>query len=147
MRGATRADWGGYSFGSQLVGIQNESSVSQALPLLAGDYDPSRSNAGRRGYAAASYQVLFNDALSGTFNTSGGDRWATEQLSFNLSGTTAGALKVQGLNVAGDGTAFIDDVVLTARIAQVPEPQSLALALVALALLGLGAVRRRQRSR
>lgn len=140
----------GYNYGDQLVGLQTSLFVSQTVNLAAGQHsldwaDSARlSYNGTSFYGAAQYQVLFNDVLLATYNPQAGEAWSRNTLNFTSSGGS-GVLRFQGVDLNADTTAFIDDVVLTARAAQVPEPQSFAL--VALALLGLGAVRRRQRSR
>lgn len=129
----------GYAYGNQLIGLQNGLYVEQALSLAAGQYTLDWADSGRlsyygyQGYGAAQYQVLFNNVVLGTFNTQPGEAWARNTLSFVASG--AGQLRFQGVNLGGDNTAFIDDVVLNARTAQVPEPASLGL--VGLALAGM----------
>lgn len=150
------AAWGwpnqpaGYNYGSQLIGLQTSLLVSQTVTLAAGQYaldwaDSARlSYNGSSFYGAAQYQVLFNDVLLATYNPQAGEVWSRNTLNFTSNGGS-GVLRFQGVDLNGaDTTAFIDDVVLTARTAQVPEPQSFAL--VALALLGLGAASRRRRT-
>jgi hypothetical protein len=138
----------GYAYGNQLIGLQNGLYVDQSLSLAAGQYTLDWADSGRLshygslGYGAAQYQVLFNNVVLGTFDTQPGEAWARNTLSFVAGG--AGQLRFQGINLGGDNTAFIDDVVLNARPAQVPEPASLGL--VGLALAGvLASARRRAR--
>lgn len=146
---ATSGAWGnpgglgGYAYGDQLIGLQNTSHMEQVVQLAAGSYHLSWADAGRSGYYATAYDVFFEGTLlnATSFGTTPGQAWTRRSLDFIATG--AGELRFQGYyNI--DGTAFIDDVVLTARTAQVPEPQSFAL--VALALLGLGAASRRRRT-
>lgn len=136
---------GGHTHGSQLVGLQNGSHIEQLLTLAAGLYQLTWSDAGRAGYHATQYNVLFdNTLLNGTpFGTSGGQAWSDHGLQFSASGS--GALRFQGLAVSPDGTAFIDGVSLTRVASQVPEPASLALVLTA-ALLGLATARHARRA-
>lgn len=129
---------GGYSFGSQLVGVQNLSSIEQALDLIAGTYTLTWADAGRGGnYAAALYDVEFGDAVLGSFNTARGQAWDQRTVTFFAAGD--GTLRFRGKSTAGGGdrTAFIDNVGLTLVAAAVPEPASLALVMAALAAAGL----------
>lgn len=138
----------GYAFGDQLVGLQTSLMVAQTVNLAAGQYTLDWADSARRSYynqafyGAASYQVLFDNLLLGTYDVQPGEAWARNTLSFAANG--AGELRFQGLFLDTDTTAFIDDVVLTAST-QVPEPQALALVLVA--LLGAGAAGRRKTMR
>ncbi|WP_201494558.1 hypothetical protein [Rubrivivax sp. A210] len=106
--------------------------MEQLLSLAAGDYTLSWADAGRAGYYATAYDIFFagNRLNAASYTTQAGQAWSRHSLDFTVSG--AGELRFQGqYNI--DGTAFIDDLVLTARAAQVPEPQSLALEAAALA--------------
>lgn len=129
------AGFGSLGSGGQVVGIQSTTELSQNLALGAGNYSLQWADAGRVGYAAAHYQVLFGDAVLGSFDTQPGDIWALNTLDFTLAGPGALTFRntQRSYSLATDGTAFIDGLVLSARPAQVPEPP--ALGLVGLALL------------
>ena len=134
---------GGYSFGLQLVGLQNASYIEQSINLAAGAYQLTWNDAGRAGYANTAYDVYFGGVKlnASSFATNAGQAWSAQGLSFTAQG--AGTLRFQGLAVSSDGTAFVDNLALNAQ--SVPEPQSLAL--VALALLGAGVAARRKTAR
>ena len=123
------------------MGLQNTSHVEQMVSLAAGDYTLSWADAGRAGYFDTAYDVFFAGVRlnAASFVTVAGQAWSRHSIDFSVAGS--GELRFQG-QYSIDGTAFIDDVVLTARAAQVPEPQSLALAAAALAAL-VAASRRR----
>ena len=129
------AGFGSLGTGGQVVGIQSTTELSQFLVLGAGNYSLQWADAGRVGYAAAHYQVLFGDAVLGSFDTQPGEIWALNTLAFTLAGPGALTFRntQRSYSLATDGTAFVDGVVLSARPAQVPEPPSLGL--VGLALL------------
>ena len=129
------AGFGNLGTGGQVVGVQSTTELSQYLALGAGNYSLQWADAGRVGYAAAHYQVLFGDAVLGSFDTQPGDSWALNTLDLTLAGpgTLTFRNTQRSYSPATDGTAFIDGVVLSARPAQVPEPPSLGL--VGLALL------------
>lgn len=135
---------GGYSFGLQLVGLQNASYIEQTINLAAGSYQLTWNDAGRAGYYSTAYDIYFDGVKlnASSFATNGGQAWSSHGLAFTAQG--AGALRFQGLAINPDGTAFIDNLALNAR-QNVPEPQSLAL--VTLALLGAGLAGRRKAAR
>ena len=141
----TPGTMGGYAYGNQLVGLQNGSHIEQVLNLVAGLYQLTWADAGRAGYHATQYNVLFDDTvLNGApYGTLPGQAWSGHSLQFTAGGS--GALRFQGLAVSPDGTAFIDGLSLTRVASQVPEPASLALVLTA-ALLGWGAARQARRA-
>ena len=137
---------GNYSYGNQLIGLQNSTFVEQSLSLAAGTYLLTWADAGRQSYQSTMYNVLFNGNLlnATSFGTQPGQTWSTHSLSFTASGT--GALRFQGLAVNNDGTAFIDNLSLTLTSpSPVPEPGSIAL--IALGLAGLAASQRRTAKR
>ena len=123
--------------GAVLVGLQNASYAAQNVGLSAGNYTLSWSDAGRAGYDPTAYKVSFGGQEVGSFSTIGGQGWATHSLAFTATG--AGNLRFQGQAISADGTAFIDDVRLTAAV---PEPASLALMLAG--LVGICWVTRRK---
>lgn len=123
--------------GAVLVGLQNASYAVQHVGLSAGNYTLSWSDAGRAGYDSTAYTVSFAGQLLGNFGTTAGQGWAAHTQAITVTG--AGDLRFQGQAISADGTAFIDDVQLTAAV---PEPASLARALAGLA--GIGWVARRK---
>lgn len=131
---------GGYSFGLQLVGLQNASYIEQSINLAAGSYQLTWNDAGRAGYHNTAYDIYFGGTKlnASSFATNPGQAWSAHGLMFTAQG--AGMLRLQGLAITPDGTAFIDNLALNAQ--HVPEPQSLAL--VTLALLGAGLSSRRK---
>ncbi len=131
------AGLGGYSYGSQLVGIQNTTFIEQVLELEEGSYTLTWADAGRAGYDPARYQVLVGGTSLGNFGTVAGEPWGVNSLAFSAVGPVA--LRFQGIATSRDGTAFIDGVTLTQNV---PEPSALALASVALAGLAFGRRRR-----
>lgn len=130
----------GFAYGSQLVGVQGQSSIEQTLDLIAGTYRLTWADAGRRSYAAALYDLEFDSRVLGSFGTAAGQAWGQRSVTFFAAGD--GALRFKGRTTA-DGTAFIDNVALTLVSAAVPEPGSLALVMAALAATGLATRRRR----
>lgn len=123
--------------GNVLIGLQNASYAVQNVGLTAGSYSLSWRDAGRASYDSARYTVSFGGQDLSAYSTTPGQGWATHTLAVTATG--AGDLRFQGLQVSPDGTAFIDDVRLTAAL---PEPASLALVLAG--LLGIGFVARRR---
>ncbi len=124
--------------GAVLIGLQNASYAAQTVGLAAGSYTLSWSDAGRSNYGSGtSYTVSFDGQDVGSYSTTLGQGWATHSLA--LTATGPGVLRFQGQAISADGTAFIDDVRLTAAV---PEPGSLALLLAGLA--GIGLVARRK---
>jgi MYXO-CTERM domain-containing protein len=91
-------------------------------------------------YSNARYQVWLDGVWLGTYDTRIGEGWNAHNLSFV---TTAGlhTLRWQGVAVATDATAFIDNLSVTA----VPEPSTALMGLAGLGLLG-GISRRRRRA-
>ena len=133
--GITGAIWG-----LMQVGLQGSSFVQQTLSLTAGNYTLAWSDAGRLGYGAAQYQVSYGAQPLGTFNTAPGQAWASHSVPFLASGSEV--LKFQGVGVSGDGTAFIDNVTVSA-VTVVPEPTTALLMAGGLAVVSL--LRRRRR--
>ena len=126
------------AWGDTVVGLQNASYIEQTVSFSGGQVSLSWADANRYGYANAQYQVWLDGNALGTFNTVVGGSWATHSLSFNA---TAGlhTLRWQGVAIASDATAFVDNLSVTA----VPEPASALMALAGLGLIG-GLARRRR---
>ena len=123
--------------GDILIGLQNTSYAVQNVGLAAGIYALTWSDAGRSNYGSGtSYIVSFDGQDLGTYSTTLGQGWATHTLAFTAAG--AGDLRCQGLSINADGTAFVDNVRLTAAV---PEPASLVLILAGLVSIGLAARR------
>jgi hypothetical protein len=135
---STLAGWNA-GFGNLLMGLQNASHAEQAVSLAAGQYTLQWSDAGRTGYEATNYNVLFGSTTLGNFSTTSGQGWSQHTLTFNAIG--AGTLSFAGNKTSGDGTAFVDNISLSA-VSAVPEPTSVVLTLSGLA--ALAALRRRR---
>jgi hypothetical protein len=135
------------SQGARIAGVQNNSFLEQTLALSAGSYTLTwlDSNRSSNRYSGNSYDVRLDNTVLATYQTSVGDAWAANSLSFNVATTGSHTLRLQGLRTTGDGTSFVDMLSLAAVPSQVPEPASIGL--VALALAGLAASRRRSASR
>jgi MYXO-CTERM domain-containing protein len=140
----TPSSLGGWSAsqGSALIGLQNASWVEQSLTLAAGTYTLSWLDAGRSGYYNTSYQVKLDGSAIGSYSTVAGEAWGTNSLTFTVGASGTHLLRMQGLAINPDGTAFIDNMTLTSAV---PEPGTASLGLAGLALLA-GLARRRRRA-
>ena len=98
--------------GAVLVGLQNASFAVQHVGLSAGNFTLSWSDAGRANHDSTAYTVSFAGQLLGSFGTTAGQGWAAHTQAITVTG--AGDLRFQGQAISADGTAFIDDVQLTA---------------------------------
>ena len=143
--------------GSQQIAIQTgngagaQQRAKQVVGLDAGDYELSWWDAGRAGFDSASYQVVFNGLVMGSFNT-GGAGWASHSISFSLvddGQLSISFLGLRGTGPLGDGASFVDGVQLLAMpvlgASAVPEPNAALLALAALAAMAGVSFHRRQR--
>lgn len=150
---ATSTPWGnpgslsGFdsSFGQQLVGLQNQGSLTQNINGMGGTYTLSWFDAGRLDTEAQSYDVRFDGYTLGNFNVAPGQGWTSHSLSF-VAGGGLETLQFVGVGTQADGTAFLDKVSLSdASVSPVPEPDSVALMLAGLGVIG-SLSRRRIRS-
>ena len=139
----TPSSLGGWSasYGDTVIGLQNNSWVEQTLTLAAGTYTLSWADAGRAGYQNTSYQVWLDGNTIGSYSTVAGEAWDGQSLTFTVAAGGSHQLRMQGLAVNYDGTAFIDNLSLTTAV---PEPGTASLGLAGLALLAGVARRRRQ---
>ena len=120
--------------GDRLAGLQNASYMQQTLTLAAGGYLLTWLDSNRKNYGSGNdYQVQLDGGSLGLFNTIPGDAWAGNSLSFTVAAAGSHTLRFQGMGISVDGTAFVDDLRLTAAV---PEPQSLAMVLLGLAVVG-----------
>jgi PEP-CTERM motif len=125
--------------GGKVVGLQNQSYVAQSLSLAGGTYLVSWVDAGRAGYDSQDYTVSLGVQSSTPFGTVSGQGWAQRSATFTLASAATLDLRFAGNRNTGDGTAFIDNVTISA----VPEPQSVAL--MAAGLLAMAFMRRKGR--
>jgi hypothetical protein len=101
--------------GSQVVFLQQQGSISQAVTFAAGSYTLSLSAAQRgNGGGAQTLQVLVDGNVVSTFNNLAGTGYSTlTTASFTV---TAGShvVSIQGTNGSGgDNTAFVDQIAIT----------------------------------
>jgi PEP-CTERM motif len=149
---STSAPWGqpgtlaGFdaSFGTQVAGIQNHSTVEQSIMGAGGLYTLSWYDAGRPSDDGQTYQVNFGGSTIGTFGVNSGQGWSLNSFSFTAAAGTQ-LLSFVGVGGQADGTVFLDKISLTggAAVSPVPEPESLVMMLAGLGVLG--GVARRQR--
>ncbi len=100
--------------GSQVVFLQEQSSISQAVTFAAGTYTLSFSAAQRGNDGGAqNLQVLVDGNVVSTFNNLSGTGYST--LTTAGFTVTAGShvVTIQGTNASGDNTAFVDQVAIT----------------------------------
>jgi hypothetical protein len=135
----TPASLGGFaaSQGNVVLGLQNFSTISQALTLSAGSQTLTWLDAGRNYGNSQSYDVIFGGNTLGTFTTTAGQAWSGHTLTFTAAG--AGTLTFKGLGLAYDGTSFIDNVSVTAAV-----PEAGTWAMMLLGLTGVAAAARRR---
>jgi hypothetical protein len=100
--------------GSQVVFLQEQGSISQAVTFAAGTYTISFSAAQRgNGGGAQNLQVLLDGNVVSTFNNLSGTGYST--LTTAGFTVTAGShvITIQGTNANGDNTAFVDQIAIT----------------------------------
>ena len=131
-------------YGDTFIGLQNDRLATQTINFTTpGQYTVSWSDAGRVGSGNEAYSVFIGNALVGNGLTTSGQDWTTRSYVYSTTlGSGVQTLKFQGLNTAGDNTAFIDNVSITS-ISAVPEPASWAL--MAAGLLATAAFARKRR--
>lgn len=136
------------SQGNYLAGVQNETSIAQSLTLTdAGTFSLSWRDAGRSSFSPATYQVLWDNTVLGSFSTVGGQSWADHTLSITSS-SGSHTLSLVGLTVPGDGTAFVDAFSLTqTTTSAVPEPTTALLWSAGLLLIPAGRRTQKPQSR
>jgi hypothetical protein len=132
------------SFGSQIAGIQNHSTIEQTVTGSGGLYTLSWYDAGRMSDDGQTYQVSFGGSTLGTFGVNSGQGWSLNSFTFTAAAGSQ-LLSFAGVGAQADGTVFLDKISLTgpSAVSAVPEPESLAMMLVGLGVLG--GVARRQR--
>ena len=128
--------------GAQFGLIQGLGSISQTFTSQAGSHQLAWLDANRIGYGNDhAYQVSVDGTVVGTYTPSytfaGGNKFHKETL--DLANLTAGShVLAFTATVAGDGTAFIDDVKLGVT-------EAAAWAMMLIVVAGLGAMLRRRR--
>jgi PEP-CTERM motif len=144
--GVATPDGTHYSF------IQNLGQISQTFTLSqSGNYLLNWLDAGRPGFGGnQTYRAVIDDGVNPASllylgSTTTGQRWTARQagVAVGLVAGTNYTLKFQGINGAGDNTAFIDAVSLNLITSVVPEPASWMMMLAGFGLAGAAMRRKR----
>ena len=135
------------SFGSQVAGLQNNSTLVETFSGGAGTYTLTWFDAGRNylaGTTSQQYAIYLNETRVGsTYSVGQAQAWGSHSLTFTSAGGSQ-TLSFVGLTSGSgvDATAFLDNISLTGPLtSSIPEPSTAALLLAGMAVL----VRRKSR--
>lgn len=127
-------------YGAVLAGVQNQDHLEQLLRLpAAGEYTLTWADAGSAGGlgdGGQGYQVSFGGVTLDAEQVGPGAGWRAHSVTFTAQGS--GVLRFQGTTSGGGATAYIDNVALTAPVAETTQLSALLVGLALLAFTARG---------